>query len=146
VTRHEVLPPLAGEGRLALTEQELVDWGTRMGRQINPPLLVTLDGDLAQKLEPRASSPMGRLRIIRELSAAGVPVSVNIAPIIPGLTDTELPQILKAISEAGARRAAFFYPGISATSGRWSLTGLCRSSLTGETHPIPQRALPLVQR
>src|SRR5437764_10366368 len=38
--------------------------------------LVTLDGNLAQKLEPRASSPMGRLRIIRELSAAGVPVSV----------------------------------------------------------------------
>ena len=69
--------------------------------------LVTLDADLAQKLEPRASSPMGRLRIIRELTAAGVPVSVNIAPIIPGLTDTELPQILKAISEAGARRAAW---------------------------------------
>ncbi|HEX4794499.1 MAG TPA: PA0069 family radical SAM protein [Humisphaera sp.] len=69
--------------------------------------LVTLDGNLAQKLEPRASSPMGRLRIIRELSAAGVPVSVNIAPIIPGLTDTELPQILKAVAEAGAKRAAW---------------------------------------
>jgi DNA repair photolyase len=69
--------------------------------------LVTLDSDLAQKLEPRASSPMGRLRAIRELSAAGIPVSVNIAPIIPGLTDVELPQILEAISEAGARRAAW---------------------------------------
>jgi len=46
MTRHEVLPALAGEGRIALTEPELVDWGTRMGRQINPPLLVTLDGDL----------------------------------------------------------------------------------------------------
>jgi DNA repair photolyase len=69
--------------------------------------LVTLDGDLAQKLEPRASSPAGRLRAIRELTAAGVPVSVNIAPIIPGLTDVELPQILEAIAEAGARRAAW---------------------------------------
>src|SRR5580704_9774805 len=69
--------------------------------------LVTLDSDLAQKLEPRASSPMGRLRAIRELSAAGIPVSVNIAPIIPGLTDMELPRILEAISEAGARRAAW---------------------------------------
>jgi DNA repair photolyase len=69
--------------------------------------LVTLDTDLAQKLEPRASSPAGRLRAIRELTAAGVPVSVNIAPIIPGLTDVELPRILEAISEAGARRAAW---------------------------------------
>jgi DNA repair photolyase len=69
--------------------------------------LVTLDSDLAQKLEPRASSPMGRLRAIRELSAAGIPVSVNIAPIIPGLTDTELPKILQAVAEAGAKRAAW---------------------------------------
>ena len=69
--------------------------------------LVTLDNDLAQKLEPRASSPMGRLRAIRELTAAGIPVTVNIAPIIPGLTDMELPRILEAVAEAGARRAAW---------------------------------------
>jgi len=69
--------------------------------------LVTLDSDLAQKLEPRATSPAGRLRTIRELTSAGVPVSVNVAPIIPGLTDVELPAILKAVSEAGARRAAW---------------------------------------
>ena len=43
---HGSLPPLAAEGHLALTEQELIDWGTRLGRQINPPLVVTLDGDL----------------------------------------------------------------------------------------------------
>ena len=46
MTRYDVLPPLAAEGHLALTEQELVDWGIRLGRQINPPLVVTLDGDL----------------------------------------------------------------------------------------------------
>jgi DNA repair photolyase len=67
--------------------------------------LVTLDPDLAQKLEPRASSPAGRLRAIRELTAAGIPVSVNVAPIIPGLTDTELPRILKEVAAAGAQRA-----------------------------------------
>lgn len=67
--------------------------------------LVTLDHDLAQKLEPRASAPVARLRVIRELTAAGIPVSVNIAPIIPGLTDAELPAILQAIAEAGAKRA-----------------------------------------
>lgn len=69
--------------------------------------LVTLDSELAQKLEPRASSPAGRLRAIRELTATGVPVTVNVAPIIPGLTDTELPRILEAVAEAGARRASW---------------------------------------
>jgi DNA repair photolyase len=69
--------------------------------------LVTLDDELAQKLEPRASSPAGRLRAIRELTAAGIPVSVNIAPIIPGLTEAELPRILQAVAEAGALRAAW---------------------------------------
>jgi DNA repair photolyase len=47
------------------------------------------------------------LRIIRELAAAGIPVSVNVAPIIPGLTDVELPRILEAVAEAGAKRAAW---------------------------------------
>ncbi len=69
--------------------------------------LVTLDGELAQKLEPRASAPTARLRAIRELSDAGIPVSVNVAPIIPGLTDMEMPRILEAVAEAGARRAAW---------------------------------------
>lgn len=40
------VPPLAAEGKLSLTEEQLTDWGTRLGRQINPPLVVTLDGDL----------------------------------------------------------------------------------------------------
>src|SRR5271169_2961211 len=71
--------------------------------------LVTSDGGLAAKLEPRASSPAGRLRAIRELSKAGIPVTVNVAPIIPGLTETELPQILEAISKAGARRANWVF-------------------------------------
>jgi DNA repair photolyase len=69
--------------------------------------LVTLDSDLAQKLEPRATSPMGRLRAIRELTAAGIPVTVNIAPVIPGLTDVEMPRIMEAVAEAGARRCAW---------------------------------------
>lgn len=42
----DLLPPLAGEGCLALTEPELIDWGVRLGRQIVPPLVITLDGDL----------------------------------------------------------------------------------------------------
>lgn len=46
MNRQDLLPPLAAEGRLALTERELADWGQRLGRQIDPPLLITLDGDL----------------------------------------------------------------------------------------------------
>ena len=46
MTRPDLLPPLAPQGRLALTEGELIDWGRRLGRQITPPLVVTLDGDL----------------------------------------------------------------------------------------------------
>jgi tRNA threonylcarbamoyladenosine biosynthesis protein TsaE len=46
VSRQDLLPPLASESRLALTEPELTDWGARLGRQINPPLIVTLDGEL----------------------------------------------------------------------------------------------------
>jgi tRNA threonylcarbamoyladenosine biosynthesis protein TsaE len=46
VTPSHLVPALAPKGRLAVTEQELVDWGTRLGRQINPPLVVTLEGDL----------------------------------------------------------------------------------------------------
>lgn len=67
--------------------------------------LVTLDPKLAGILEPRASPPQARLRVIREMAAAGVPVGVNIAPVIPGLTDKEIPAILEAAAEAGAKSA-----------------------------------------
>ena len=67
--------------------------------------LVTLDSKLAKALEPRASSPQGRLRTIRELADEGIPVSVNIAPVIPGLTDHEIPAIIEAIAGAGATSA-----------------------------------------
>ncbi len=69
--------------------------------------ITTLDSDLAGKLEPRASRPAARLRAIRELSAAGIPVGVMTAPIIPGLTDHELPAILEAAAAAGAKRAGY---------------------------------------
>jgi DNA repair photolyase len=69
--------------------------------------LTTLDADLARTMEPRTATPAARLRAIRELSAAGVPTRVMVAPIIPGLTDTETPAILQAAAAAGARSAAY---------------------------------------
>ena len=64
--------------------------------------ITTLDPDLARKSEPRAASPARRLEIVRELSAAGIPVGVSIAPIMPALNDHELESIMAAAVEAGA--------------------------------------------
>lgn len=69
--------------------------------------VTTLDADLARDLEPRTSPPTMRLKAIRELTAAGIPTRVMVAPIIPGLTDTEIPAILEAASEAGAKSAGW---------------------------------------
>jgi DNA repair photolyase len=67
--------------------------------------VTTLDDALARDLEPRASLPESRLRAIADLAGAGVPVRVMVAPIIPGLTEEEIPAILKAAKVAGARQA-----------------------------------------
>ncbi|MGE0683235.1 MAG: PA0069 family radical SAM protein [Candidatus Binatia bacterium] len=69
--------------------------------------VTTLDPQLARRLEPRASAPSKRLAAITALVQAGVPVGVNVAPIIPGLTDTETSVILKAAAEVGAQFASY---------------------------------------
>ncbi len=67
--------------------------------------LTTLDDHVAGVMEPRAARPARRLDAIRALAAAGVPVGVMVAPIVPGLTDHEVPAILEAAAAAGARTA-----------------------------------------
>ena len=67
--------------------------------------LTTLDRDLARHMEPRAATPPRRLETIRQLAAAGIPVGVNVAPVIPGLNDHEIEPILAAAKEAGASSA-----------------------------------------
>jgi DNA repair photolyase len=69
--------------------------------------VTTLRADLVSVMEPRTSRPAHRLQAIEELSSRGVPVAVNVAPVIPGLTDEEIPQILKAASERGAKNASY---------------------------------------
>ncbi|HYF02504.1 MAG TPA: PA0069 family radical SAM protein [Patescibacteria group bacterium] len=69
--------------------------------------ITTLDRDLARRMEPRTSTPELRLKAIEKLSAAGVPVGVMMAPLIPGLTDNEIPELLKRVAEAGARNAYY---------------------------------------
>ncbi|MCA3187729.1 MAG: PA0069 family radical SAM protein [Cupriavidus sp.] len=64
--------------------------------------ITTLDADLARTLEPRAATPSRRLRTIRELTDAGIPVGVSVAPVIPFITEPDLERILEAAHEAGA--------------------------------------------
>jgi DNA repair photolyase len=64
--------------------------------------LTTLDGEIARTLEPRAAAPARRLRAIRTLTEAGIPVSVSVAPIIPFITEPEIERILEAARDAGA--------------------------------------------
>lgn len=69
--------------------------------------LTTLDARLSRSMEPRAPSPKRRLQTIERLSAAGIPVRVLTSPIIPGLTDHELENLLQAGREAGAQAASW---------------------------------------
>lgn len=69
--------------------------------------VTSLDHLLARRMEPRASTPKRRLDAIRELAEAGIPVSVMVAPVIPGLTDHEMEKILEAAYAAGARSAGY---------------------------------------
>lgn len=69
--------------------------------------VTTLDPHVRRVMEPRTSSPERRLAAIRALHEAGVPVGVMVAPVVPGLTDHEIPAILAAAAEAGASMAAY---------------------------------------
>jgi DNA repair photolyase len=69
--------------------------------------ITTLDAELVRSMEPRTSTPAARLRAVKALAEARVPVRVLVAPIIPGLNESEIPAILAASREHGARAAAY---------------------------------------
>lgn len=69
--------------------------------------VTTLDGKLARAMEPRASAPSRRLAAIEALAKAGIPAVVMMGPVIPGLNDHEIENILKAASAAGASEAGY---------------------------------------
>lgn len=83
-----------------------IDLLTNMARRrlVHVAMSVTsLNADIARQLEPRASAPHRRLAAIKQLAAAGIPVSVSVAPIIPALTDHEIEAIIEAAVKNGAR-------------------------------------------
>ena len=69
--------------------------------------ITSLNQELIRKMEPRTSSPIKRLQAIEVLAKAGIPVGVNIGPVIPGLTDEEIPRIMQAAADHGATRAGY---------------------------------------
>jgi DNA repair photolyase len=99
--------------------------------------ITTLDGELARKLEPRAAAPHRRLRTVRTLAEAGVPVGVSVAPQIPFVTE-DMEKVLEAAWEAGARSA--FYTVIRLP---WEVAPLFKQWL--ELH-YPQRAGRIMAR
>ncbi len=69
--------------------------------------VTTLDPKLARTMEPRASTPPKRLEALRQLSAAGIPTTVMVAPVIPALNDSEIERILDAAAHAGVKEASY---------------------------------------
>ncbi|PTR17623.1 DNA repair photolyase [Nitrosospira sp. Nsp2] len=100
--------------------------------------LTTLDAEVARTLEPRATAPMRRLRTIRTLTDAGIPVGVSIAPVIPFVTEPDLERILVAAAEAGAINAGYVTLRLP-----WEVSPLFRQWL--EAH-FPDRAARVMNR
>ena len=67
--------------------------------------MTTLDASLSRSMEPRASAPVNRLKAITRLTEAGVPITIFVSPVIPGLNDHEIESILAKCADAGALRA-----------------------------------------
>ena len=69
--------------------------------------ITSLNPDLIGRMEPRTSTPTKKLETVERLANAGIPVGVNVCPIIPGLNDAEIPSILEEISRRGAKHASY---------------------------------------
>lgn len=100
--------------------------------------LVTLDQGISRFLEPRTSAPSRRVKAIETLASAGIPVNVNIAPVIPFLTDAELETIMGTVKAAGARSAAYTLLRLP-----WEVKDIFRAWL--ETH-FPLKAAHVMSR
>jgi DNA repair photolyase len=100
--------------------------------------ITTLDPAVARTLEPRAAAPARRLRTIRTLSDAGIPVSVSIAPVIPFITEPDLERVLAAVVEAGAVNASYVVLRLP-----WEVNPLFQQWLQAN---FPQRAQRVMNR
>ena len=106
---HDTNHPLSIVTKNSLIERDLDLLGPMAEKGLAQVFIsvTTLDAELARRMEPRTSSPQRRLKTIRNLSDAGVPINVLMAPIIPFLNDQEIETVLKAVRDAGARNAGY---------------------------------------
>jgi len=102
--------------------------------------ITTLDPAIARTLEPRAASPARRLRTIRTLAAAGIPVSVSIAPVIPFVTEPDLERLMEAAVEAGAGQAGYIVLRLP-----WEVSPLFRQWLQAHFPDRAQRVMNRIQ-
>ncbi|HTT02315.1 MAG TPA: PA0069 family radical SAM protein [Steroidobacteraceae bacterium] len=115
VTRHilevlaECMHPvtIVTKSSLVLRDVALLQELARNGLTSVTISLTSLDPEVKRTLEPRAAGPQARLRVIQQLSAAGIPVGVLIAPVIPAITDHELEDLVAAAVGAGARSVGY---------------------------------------
>lgn len=136
----ETSHPVTIVTKSALVERDL-DLLSPMARDGLATVVVsvtTLDPRLSARMEPRASAPARRLEAIRRLAAAGVPVGVNVAPVIPFLTDHEIEAILEAAARAGAGWA-----GWSLLRLPWEVKDIFRAWLE---HHVPLKAAHVMAR
>ncbi|SAL31896.1 radical SAM domain-containing protein [Caballeronia sordidicola] len=101
--------PFAAITKSSLIERDidLLAPMAQKGQVIVAVTITTLDADIARTLEPRAATPARRLRTIRTLADAGIPVGVSVAPMIPFVTEPDMERVLEACAEAGATSASY---------------------------------------
>ena len=98
--RHPVT--IVTKGALILRDLDLLAELAALGLVSVAISITTLDNDLKTKLEPRTASPSARLRTVRELAAANVPVGIMMAPVIPAINDSEIERVVARSAQAGA--------------------------------------------
>jgi DNA repair photolyase len=137
---HECGHPVAVITKSSLIERDIDLLSAMAARRqaVAAVTLTTLDPAIARTLEPRASAPSRRLRTIRTLADAGIPVGVSIAPVIPFVTEPDLERILTAAAEAGAVDASYIVLRLP-----WEVNPLFRQWL--EAH-FPDRAQRVMNR
>ncbi|WP_321898791.1 PA0069 family radical SAM protein [Paraburkholderia heleia] len=136
----EAQHPFAAITKSSLIERDLDLLAPMAARQqfMAAITITTLDADIARSLEPRAATPARRLRTIRTLAEAGVPVGVSIAPVIPFVTEPDMERVLEACAEAGATSASYIVLRLP-----WEVAPLFQDWLAAH---FPQRAERVMSR
>ena len=137
---HECEHPVALITKSSLIERDIDILAPMAARRLAAVAVTvtTLDPAIARTLEPRAAAPARRLRTIRTLTEAGIPVGVSIAPIIPFVTEPEIEQLLEAVRDAGAIHAHYVVLRLP-----WEVSPLFQQWL--EAH-FPERAQRVMNR